>query len=532
MAWIDAVASADLYETGRVVAKIDGQQILLVVLSDCIVAVDNRCPHQGYPLAEGTVQGCRLTCHWHHWVFDLESGETLVGEDRLRRYPVRVNGARVEIDCTPPDPATRLRSILADLEVALVTRRQGRILREAARYLSAGGDAADLIRHAVAWAGERLEFGTSHAIAAIPDWLAVSACPETTEDEKLVALGEVLGHIADDAFGRPPLPFAALSFATAPTAWDPTAFRNAVEATDEATALALIRAGLEAHVPLAQLRTDLARAALDHYADFGHALIYTVKTVDLIERLDDACAEPLLAMLIRSLVYATREDLLPEFAIYRPTLAAWADAARTPVPLGTAALRGKRVRHVLPVIGTWAAHFAPEPIFAVLVEQAAWMLLHADTAMFDRVDVPPAQSVNWLDLTHAITFAEAGWRVARCTPDLWPAVLLQIGCFLGRNAGFVTAEADISEHFQPDPEAFLRQCRHQMFDHGRDRFIISAHLLKTLGATEALAATLHAQAPLLIAALHRFVTTPIRPRHTLRAARQTLELVGRSRAGT
>jgi hypothetical protein len=34
-------------------------------------AFDDKCPHQGYPLSQGTVAGCVLTCQWHNWKFDL-----------------------------------------------------------------------------------------------------------------------------------------------------------------------------------------------------------------------------------------------------------------------------------------------------------------------------------------------------------------------------------------------------------------------------------------------------------------------------
>src|SRR5882672_10912481 len=39
-------------------------------------AVDNRCPHLGFPLHKGTVRDGILTCHWHEARFDLCSGCT------------------------------------------------------------------------------------------------------------------------------------------------------------------------------------------------------------------------------------------------------------------------------------------------------------------------------------------------------------------------------------------------------------------------------------------------------------------------
>ena len=40
-------------------------------------AIEDRCPHLGFPLHRGTVEAGLLTCHWHHARFDLASGCTL-----------------------------------------------------------------------------------------------------------------------------------------------------------------------------------------------------------------------------------------------------------------------------------------------------------------------------------------------------------------------------------------------------------------------------------------------------------------------
>src|SRR3546814_2110653 len=60
-------------------------------------------------------------------------------------------------------------------------------------------------------------------------------------------------------------------------------------------------------------------------------LIYVLKTGELIDRLGPASAEPLLLNLVRSLVYASREDLIPEFRAYGPALAAWTGEGGAPI---------------------------------------------------------------------------------------------------------------------------------------------------------------------------------------------------------
>lgn len=55
--------------------------------------------------------------------------------------------------------------------------------------------------------------------------------------------------------------------------WGEGAFAAAIEAEDEAAALALVRGAVAANIPYAQIRPAFGRAALAHYADFGHSAI-------------------------------------------------------------------------------------------------------------------------------------------------------------------------------------------------------------------------------------------------------------------
>ena len=66
-------------------------------------AVDNRCPHMGFPLHKGSVRDGILTCHWHHARFDLESGGTFDPfADDVRTYPVVIEDGVVFVDPFPP----------------------------------------------------------------------------------------------------------------------------------------------------------------------------------------------------------------------------------------------------------------------------------------------------------------------------------------------------------------------------------------------------------------------------------------------
>jgi hypothetical protein len=66
--------------------------------------------------------------------------------------------------------------------------------------------------------------------------------------------------------------------------------------------------------------------------------------------------------------------------------------------------------------------------------------------------------------------------------------------------------------------------RDELFDHGRDRFIVSVHLTKTLFAADRLIAAGDADADRTTAALARFFHAPMKGRHVLRTARQMLAI--------
>jgi hypothetical protein len=177
------------------------------------------------------------------------------------------------------------------------------------------------------------------------------------------------------------------------------------------------------------------------------------------------------------------------------------------------------------VVGGWSARYAPDAIFATLVEAAAWILLHVEERVLTRIDAGLADNVGWLDFTHALTFADAARAAVRARPDLWPSALLQLACFIGRNNGYVDPELDERPYAVSDLREFLARRTAGLFDHGRDRFIISVHLAKTLLAGEALMAALPDKALLIAAALNRFLDAPMKGRHVLRTARQMRELV-------
>ncbi len=97
--WIEVAQSDDLPEDGGLKVKA-GRHILAVFkTSRGLFALDNLCPHmKGGTLATGVVIEDAVTCPFHGWTFDLESGEcrTMAGIS-ASRYDVRERDGIVEV---------------------------------------------------------------------------------------------------------------------------------------------------------------------------------------------------------------------------------------------------------------------------------------------------------------------------------------------------------------------------------------------------------------------------------------------------
>ncbi len=88
------VGSLAAVEAGdAVLAQAGDTEVALFICRGKVVATQGQCPHAEGPLHEGEVEGTILTCPWHGWSFDLETGESSEDESIvLRRYPVRIEG--------------------------------------------------------------------------------------------------------------------------------------------------------------------------------------------------------------------------------------------------------------------------------------------------------------------------------------------------------------------------------------------------------------------------------------------------------
>ncbi|MBV8750601.1 MAG: Rieske 2Fe-2S domain-containing protein [Candidatus Eremiobacteraeota bacterium] len=88
---------------GTAKAFVVGDREVAVFNADgAFYALDNTCPHQGGPLAEGWIDGATVTCPWHAWCFKLADGKMTLGDyATVDTFDVRVAGEAVCVSRTP-----------------------------------------------------------------------------------------------------------------------------------------------------------------------------------------------------------------------------------------------------------------------------------------------------------------------------------------------------------------------------------------------------------------------------------------------
>jgi hypothetical protein len=402
------------------------------------------------------------------------------------------------------------------------------LCREIARLHFHGLDVKDAIREAIAWSHDHLEYGAAdtHAYAATADWLSLAEHFDSDFEKQLVCFAEAVDHMAFDSLRRPTYPYGTRSNGP----FRAEDFLAAVESERSTDAEGMILRALDDGLHWVDLEPTLAKAALAHYNDFGHSLIYIPKTAELITRLGERVERFLLPPLVRQFCYATREDLVPDFKDYAATLRSLPEPTignstttedlAAPFPCNLARAFDWLPRSV-------GVHSVTK-VYDALLTGVAQNLLHYDASYGSAFDRPVQHNVSWLGFTHGVTFSNAVRVVCSKYPHLWRPALLQLACFLGRNVHYLDTKLDTKPWHVADRSVFLAAAHHQLLDHGVNEPVIAAHLLKTTLAVKAeLPFASPACRDALLASLNRYLHSSIKGKHVRRLARQAIALVSR-----
>src|SRR2546423_12288697 len=115
------VDPVDVPGDGRVRSVVvDGRTVALARCGVSLGALDNRCPHQGGPLGEGSIENGWLRCPWHGYDYDPITGRPPEGfSDAVPSYEVdeRPDGIYVRLP-EPPRQARTVADVLVETLVA------------------------------------------------------------------------------------------------------------------------------------------------------------------------------------------------------------------------------------------------------------------------------------------------------------------------------------------------------------------------------------------------------------------------------
>jgi nitrite reductase/ring-hydroxylating ferredoxin subunit len=302
-----AAGLGDVRSRGCIAVHLDGHALALFFHGDRVYAVDNRCPHMGFPLDRGTVKEGILTCHWHHARFDLASGGTFdqfAGD--VRAFPVEIRGGEVWVDLgADPDPRPYLE---ARLQEGLERNIPLVLAKAVIGLMDSGDDPVVPFRAGV-------EFGTRYRQAGWGQGLTILACmmnlvPALSVTDRPRALYHGLSAVSRDSDGQAPRfgirPLPTLSA-------DPEAFkrwfRQFVEVRDAEGAERCIASAVRAGWDHRQMAGMLFAAATDHrFLQIGHVLDFTNKAFEALDVAGWEHAEPVLASLVRAYAAADRME--------------------------------------------------------------------------------------------------------------------------------------------------------------------------------------------------------------------------------
>jgi nitrite reductase/ring-hydroxylating ferredoxin subunit len=305
--WLQVAHVAEFETMDRKVVGGADRPVLLLRHNGQFYALDNRCPHMGFPLEKGSVRDCILTCHWHHARFDLATGGTFDQfADDVRAYPLAIRDGAIWINIAPrqDERAHHLKRLRDGLErnIRLV------VAKASIALLEHNNDPREPFRVG-------LEFGATYRMDGWGQDLTMLTCfmnmlPHLEREDRPRALYQGLNAVAVETSGEAP------RFLIDPLPGDTTDlptlkrwFRQFVEVRDDEGAERCIVTAIRAGATSAELADILFAAITDHrYIQGGHSADFANKALEALDLAGRHLAEPVVASLVRGVTQAIRME--------------------------------------------------------------------------------------------------------------------------------------------------------------------------------------------------------------------------------
>jgi nitrite reductase/ring-hydroxylating ferredoxin subunit len=483
----------ELREKGQVLATVGERRVLVVEHEGQVRAIDNRCPHLGFPLHQGTLADGIITCHWHHARFELSGGCALdLFADDVRTFETAVSDGTVYV---APKPRARDEEAhaLAKLEQGLEHRLSLVLAKAAISIEETDARTAALQRAA--------SFGVRNRASGWSSGLSILTClanltPHLDPGDRPRALFHGLVHVAARTAGSPP------SFDIAPML-DPDDdpgrllgwFRRFIETRSEDAAERVLVTAIDRQLSHDAVADLVYAASTDHrYLDEGHVLDFATKAFELLGHVGWEFAGEVLPALVPPLVTATRME---ETSSWRaPVDVAAAVEAAIPEFLSALDAGAARAQH------EWVDHASvaavvldgePDEVLDLLVDHAAAGVPMADlsaavayAAALRAAHFPTSnEHDDWDTVHHTFTFANAVDRAVRW----YPSHLLARGILDAATSVYLERFLNVPKRPLPDgkaSDATLADLLASFDTHGRvdEAGEITATLVRSVGAPE------------------------------------------------
>ena len=429
--YIRAASLADVQAKGSLLVHLEKQAIALFYSDNRVYAIDNRCPHMGFPLHGSTCKDGIVTCPWHYARFDLNSGGTFDSwADDVRSFPVEIWDGEVWVNVAPQvDPYSHQRQRLVDgLEqgISLV------IAKSVIALLDMDADSSQPFQTG-------LEFGTLYNKEGWNTGLTIHTCmmnllPYLDPEDRPRALYQGLSAVARDSSDAPPhfvvhpLPNSAVDLNTL-KGW----FRQFIELRDSEAAERCLVTAVRVGADRKQIADMLFVAATDHrYIDVGHAIDFINKALEALDAVNWQGAEQVLASLVSGLANATRMEESNSWR-YPVDLVAILQSAFEQLPDALEAGRTRRGtwsggEQLMPILFGEDAQAIADALLTALrdgctEEELAGTVTYAAALRVARFHTNNEHS-DWNSAHHPFTFANAVHQALRrmASPELLRAV--------------------------------------------------------------------------------------------------------------
>jgi nitrite reductase/ring-hydroxylating ferredoxin subunit len=309
MSKVRVASKAEIEAAGCRVYAVNGHTLALFNTADSIFALDNRCPHMGFPLDRGSIKDGILTCHWHHARFDLSTGGAFdLFADDVPVFPVTVEGDEIYVDLSQlRDPVAynqkRLRDGLEQNISLVVAKAVINLVNP------------DRLETATTPFQIALNFGSQYRAGGWGMGQTINACmfnmlPYLNPADRPRAMYQGITAVSRDTAGMAPrfmiepLPQAETDIATLKR-W----FRQFVLVRDAEGAERCVATAIQTGATPQQVADMFFAAVTDYrYLTIGHVADFTNKAFEALDKVGWDQAQPVLTSLITNYVNGTRME--------------------------------------------------------------------------------------------------------------------------------------------------------------------------------------------------------------------------------